>query len=288
MPTLDLDGVSIYFEERGEGPPVLLIMGLGTPGVGWRYQVPQFSARYRTITFDNRGCGRSSAPPGPYSIAQLADDALALLSALGIERAHVVGVSMGGMIAQEIAIEHPERVGALVLASTFAAPGASEKEAFEKGRGLAALFPKPGSNSVDPFAALRFIVDLAFSPEFIEREGATLLGLFMESCPDGISAQGQFAQAAAVMAHDSRARLGRVRAPTLAITGDTDRLVPCAHSDEIVRLVPGARLARLAGGSHAVNFERPEEWNAVVLSFLAEHDVLLETAAPRAPEPAAS
>ena len=116
--------VDLYYEEHGAGDPLLLVMGLGADSTAWMFQVPDFARHYRTIVFDNRGVGRSAKPPGPYSIAQMADDTAGLLDTSGVERCHVVGVSMGGMIAQELALRHPARVRGLVLACTYPEPDA--------------------------------------------------------------------------------------------------------------------------------------------------------------------
>lgn len=268
MPFADLASCRLYYEVAGEGPPLLLVMGLGTPSVGWHFQVPAFRERYRVIAFDNRGSGRSACPPGPYDTGAMADDAVALLDALGVGRAHVCGISMGGMIAQEIAVRHPGHAGALVLASTYAAWPRDIEGILAGGEGLLA--------SGDPLAMHRFLMELAFTPDFIVANAALLLQLFAEAMPEGPNMRGLIAQIAAVVSHDARAALGNVTAPTLVITGTEDRLIPPACSREIARLVPGARLETIEGGSHAVNFERPEEWNRRVLEFLAAHDGLLD------------
>ncbi|HYR96314.1 MAG TPA: alpha/beta hydrolase [Candidatus Binatus sp.] len=129
MSVAKVDSIDLYYEEHGSGDPLLLIMGLAADSTAWMFQVPDFAKRYRTIVFDNRGVGRSSKPPGPYTIHQMADDAAALLETLGVQRAHVVGVSMGGMIAQELALRHPARVRGLVLSCTYPEPDAqAERE----------------------------------------------------------------------------------------------------------------------------------------------------------------
>jgi pimeloyl-ACP methyl ester carboxylesterase len=118
MPTTKANGIELYYEVHGEGPPLLLIMGLGANATAWYRQIPVLSERYRVIAFDNRGAGRSEKPLEPYSIPQMADDAAALMDTLGISTSHVFGMSLGGMIAQEYALRHPERVQALVLGGT--------------------------------------------------------------------------------------------------------------------------------------------------------------------------
>ena len=124
MPTVRVGDINIYYEDHGKGEPLLLIEGWGTDLTCWQFQIPEFSTKYRVIAFDNRGAGRTDAPDQPYSFRMMADDAVGLLDALGIGKAHILGMSMGGCIAQEIAIEHPERTRSLILAATTAAPGA--------------------------------------------------------------------------------------------------------------------------------------------------------------------
>src|SRR5579859_5674192 len=120
MAFVENQGARIYWDEQGTGAPILLIMGLGATSDWWWRTRPPLTARYRTIALDNRGAGRSDVPPGPYSIPQMASDAAAVLDAAGIESAHVFGVSMGGMIAQEFALQHPQRVWSLILGCTAA------------------------------------------------------------------------------------------------------------------------------------------------------------------------
>src|SRR4029077_21119 len=127
MSTARVGDIEMYYEEHGSGDPLLLVMGLAADSTAWMFQLPDFARHYRTIVFDNRGVGRSSKPAGPYTIHQMADDAAGLLDALDVRRAHVVGVSMGGMIAQELALRHPARVRGLVLGCTFPEPDADSE-----------------------------------------------------------------------------------------------------------------------------------------------------------------
>ncbi|MSP62127.1 MAG: alpha/beta fold hydrolase [Myxococcales bacterium] len=280
MPTVDRSGVPIYYETHGDlGDPVLLLMGLGTDAHGWELQVPAFAARHRVLLLDNRGIGRSGKPPGPYSIAQLADDAVAVLDAVGLARAHVVGLSMGGMIAQEIALSHPARLGALVLAATFARPAREVLETTERGSQAVAGAPSllgllgrgAGGAAVDPLQMMRFLMPLVFSKQFLRERRDWLFQFFARSMGYGFSMEAFFGQVSAVLAHDTTSRLGGLSLPTLVITGTADALVPPHHSDELSRLIPGARLLRFEGATHGLQLEIADRFNASVLEFLAAH-----------------
>jgi 3-oxoadipate enol-lactonase len=278
--TRERDGASIYYEQHGEaGDPVLLVMGLGGDMQFWEYQVPAFAARHRAFILDNRGAGRSDKPPGPYSTVQMADDAVAVLDDAKIERAHVVGLSMGGMIAQQIAIRHPARVGALVLAATYARADAGVRQVSEAGAAEARL-PSPLAllsggaldlRSADMSALFRFMMGLVLSPEFIQKEKEWLRSLQERLLASGAGPEQLLAQVAAVLSHDAVAGLSQVSAPTLVMTGTADRLVPPHHAEVLAELIPGAKLVRIEGGTHGFNIEMRDRFNKAVLDFLAEH-----------------
>jgi pimeloyl-ACP methyl ester carboxylesterase len=280
MPHLERDGVKISYRLHGtSGDPLLLLMGLGIDSNGWALQVPAFAANHRLLLVDNRGVGRSGKPPGPYSTATMADDAIAALDAAGIERAHVVGLSMGGMIAQEVAIRHPHRVGALALCSTYARPGREVTETSEKGNsqfgGISLVeLAKGGQVDLSKFdvrGLLDFLLPLVFSARFL-KENSSFLDMFLaQALANGFSAEGFFGQVGAVLSHDTVARLGTVKSPTLVMTGTVDDLVPPHHSDELQRLIPGAKLTRVEGGTHGFNFEMSVRFNEILLEFLAAH-----------------
>jgi pimeloyl-ACP methyl ester carboxylesterase len=227
--------------------------------------VPSFAARHRTIVFDNRGAGRSDKPAGPYTIQLLADDAVHMLDTVGAKRAHVIGISMGGMIAQDLVLRYPDRVGALVLACTFARPDETTRRT--QGSGLGMM--KGGD--FDPRQIFKFMMSLVLSPEFIEREKPWLRGLLEKAQSYGFSVEAFLAQVSAIMNHDAAARLKEVRSPTLVMTGTNDILVPPHHSDELAQLIPGAKLLKMEGGTHGFNVERKDEFNQSVLDFLAQH-----------------
>jgi 3-oxoadipate enol-lactonase len=275
MSTAKVDSVEIYYEEHGSGEPLLLIMGLAADSMAWLFQVPEFSKHYRTITFDNRGVGRSSKPTGPYTISRMADDTAALLDVLGIARTHVVGVSMGGMIAQELALRHPRRVRGLVLACTYPEPDADIERQRQfsveqlGGRVTAGGDIQVDLKALDPLAFFQQLLPLAFNQEFIEKELPKIMPLFAGALQYGFSMEAILGQVAAVMTHKATDRLHQIKSPTLVITGDADRLVPPVNSEILARHIPGARLVKIPGGSHGFNFETPEIFNREVLNFLA-------------------
>jgi pimeloyl-ACP methyl ester carboxylesterase len=267
--------LDIYYEEHGSGEPLLCIMGFATDSTGWIFQVPDFSKHYRTIIFDNRGVGRSAKPGGAYTIHEMADDAAGLLDALDVRRAHVLGISMGGMIAQELALRHPERVRGLVLACTYPEPDAETERQREfslqqlGGTITAAGEVQVDLNAINPIMLFQHLLPLVFNQEFIEKELPKLMQLFAGALQYGFSMEAIMGQLAAAMGHKATDRLHQISAPTLVISGDADRLIAPVNSDLIARSIPGAKLVKIPGGSHGFNLERPDLFNGEVLSFLA-------------------
>jgi pimeloyl-ACP methyl ester carboxylesterase len=274
MATAKVGDVELYYEEHGSGDPLLLVMGLAADSQAWMFQVPDLAARYRTIVFDNRGVGRSSKPPGPYTTAAMADDAVGLLDVLGVRRAHVLGVSMGGMIAQQIALRHPDRVRSLVLACTYAEPDAEIAEI------RAALASQLGGSvdaagglqidaaALDPMMFFQQLLPRVFNPDYLQRELPTLIQIFSGALQWGFQMDAILGQVQATIDHNCTARLREIGAPTMVITGDSDMLIPPRSSDALAKGIPGAKLVRVTGGSHAFNFETPDVFNAHVLEFL--------------------
>jgi 3-oxoadipate enol-lactonase len=276
MSIAQIGDVELYYEEHGSGEPLLLIMGLAADSQAWVFQLPAFSERYRTIVFDNRGVGRSSKPVGPYSIHQMADEAAALLDTMGIASANVVGVSMGGMIAQELVLRHPEKVRRLVLACTYPEPSADIEAHREFSvTQLGGKISAEGQVEIDlttlnPLVFLQQMLPTVFNQEFIDRELPKLMQVFAGALQYGFSMEAILGQVTAVMSHKATDRLSQITVPTLVITGDADRLIPPANSDILAREIPNARLVKLPGGSHGFNFETPDAFNREVLAFLAE------------------
>jgi 3-oxoadipate enol-lactonase len=275
MPTATIRDVELYYEEHGAGAPLLCIMGFATDSNGWLLQVPEFSKHYRTIVFDNRGVGRSAKPTGAYTIHEMADDAVGLLDHLDVDGAHVLGLSMGGMIAQELVLRHPHRVRGLVLAATFPEPDVATEEQRK------ILFTQMGGSiteagemridftAMNPMLFFQNMLPLVFSAAFIEKELPKLLEIFSGSIQYGFSIEAILGQLQAIMAHKATDRLAQIAAPTLVLTGDADRLISPANSDVLAEGIPGAKLGRLPGGTHGFNFEMPDRFNRAVLDFLA-------------------
>jgi 3-oxoadipate enol-lactonase len=275
MSSATIGSLDVYYEEHGTGDPLLLIMGLAADSTAWMFQVPDFARHYRTIVFDNRGVGRTSKPPGPYTIHEMADDAARLLDVLDVRRAHVVGVSMGGMIAQELALRHPERVRSLVLACTYPEPDAEiERNRRFSVEQFGGTVTAEGEVQIDfkainPMDFLQHLLPAVFNQEFIARELPKLIQVFSGALQYGFSMEAVLGQMAAVMSHKATDRLHQIAVPTLVITGDADRLIPPANSDILAKHIPGATLSKIPGGSHGFNFETPEVFNRAVLEFLA-------------------
>jgi pimeloyl-ACP methyl ester carboxylesterase len=210
------------------------------------------------VAYDNRGSGRSPVTPGPYTTRQLAADAVGLLDRLQIERAHVFGMSMGGMIAQEVALGWPDRVDRLVLGCTHA----GVRHAVPQPRETQRAFVKHDdwAERMRALAPLAFArgVDPAFLDAFVAKKAR-----------DVQDDDGYRAQIAAVLAHDTYERLPEIAAPTLVLTGDDDRVIPGASSDALAQRIPGARLEVIAGAGHLFFLERPEETLRVLEDFLA-------------------
>lgn len=262
MPHATANGISLYYEQQGEGPDLVLIMGLGANLGAWALNTPAFARHYRTLTFDNRGAGRSDAPAGNWSIRDMAADTAALMEALGIARAHIVGVSMGGMIAQELAIGWPGRVDRLVIACSRARASALRRTVAVAQRALwEAGIPR------EAIAALQQPWGRTTATLQDERLPLALLELQAQD-PYPIAPAAYLRQLDATIAHDTVDRLGQISAPTLVLVGAEDILTPPYESIELARLIPGAELRILPRGGHGFNGEYPKEFNQAVLDFL--------------------
>lgn len=261
MPYASNDGVELYWEEEGSGEPLLLIMGLGYTLDMWHRVRPLLAERFRVMAFDNRGVGRSDVPQPGYSIPDMARDAVAVLDAAGVDSSHVLGVSMGGYIAQALTIEHPDRVRSLILGCTACGgPDAVTAEA----EVLVALTARGSMSAEDGVRVMiPYIYDPGTAAEAIEED----LVLRLRTYP---TEQGYMGQLQAIASHQTFERLGEIRVPTLVVHGQTDRLVPHANGEDIARRVPGARFVSLPNASHIFFTDQPAATRAALYEFLDE------------------
>ncbi len=257
------DGVKLRYEREGDaGDPLLLVMGLGSPLEFWEFQTPVLARTHRVCVYDNRGVGKSDKPAGPYDVRTLARDAVAVMDACGFDRAHVVGLSMGGMIAQELAIRHPDRVGALILAATYAKPDDNVK--------ASTATPGFDPKTIEPKQMFKMMMSLVLSAEFIVRERDWLRASRERMLPH-FSVEGFLAQMAAALAHDASAELHRIAAPTLVMKPAADMLIPPKSSDFLAQAIPGAQLQTFDNASHGFNVEQADKFNRAVLDFVSRH-----------------
>jgi len=261
------DGIQLHYQQlgRSNGPPVLMIQGLGADKHGWDLQRLALAPLYRTIALDNRGAGRSDKPHGPYSIEQMARDAIDVLDHAGVETAHVVGASMGGAISQMIMLQAPERVRSLTLACTacrihdWRRELLSEWAETARTRGMAAMVGEAARWMIGPRSFRRLLPMFGW------------LGPLAFSRP----AHSFVAQCEAILAVDDdlSEQLGTVDVPTLVMVGNQDILTPRGDSEELADRIPTAELVVISGAAHGFMVEHATTFNRVLLDFLGRAEV---------------
>jgi len=263
MPKVRVGDIQMLYVEAGQGEPVVLIMGFSGDHLAWGFQFHAFAERYRVIAFDNRGAGESDTPNLPYTMRMMAEDTRGLMDVLGVDRAHVVGVSMGGMIAQELALNHPGRVRTLHLGCTLARPDAYMRALAESWRDLRVNLSRE--------ASLRAFGPWLFAPQtYAERpEFVELLFQNALANPHPQTLTGFLRQGEAIAGHDTVERLGQLRCPTLVSVAEEDILVPPRFSRQLAADIPGAKLEEVPGAAHAYFWERPDVFNALCLEHFA-------------------
>ena len=266
MPTVQANDIDIYYEEHGSGEPLLLIMGWGGNAASWSPQIPGLAETFRIIAFDNRGAGRTTAPESPYSIAQMADDTVALLDLLDVPRTHVFGVSMGGMIAQELALAHPERVGALILGCTSA--GGDRATGFAQLRSeIEAFRQENGEKLQDPQWFGDFMKRL-WTEGALARSDSQVQDFVLALIRFPPPVHGLRNQAAAIVDHNAHDRLPQIPHHTLVITGAEDGLIDPQNSVILSGRIPNAQLHIFPDLLHAFHLERPDLVNSMILDFV--------------------
>ncbi len=265
MPKAPVNGISMYYEVQGKGVPIVLIQGFAGNHQAWFFQTSVFKKYYKVITFDSRGIGRSGRSGEPYTIRTMADDVIGLMDSLGVDKAHVLGLSLGGLVAQEIAISYPESVIKLVLGSTLA----SSEQNDVNPEMMKALGVHEGSTDVDisniDFRKLmNFMVSSAFNKRLYRMVLVPLSKYGLRS----VDPEGYLRQMQSVAGYNTLDRLHLIKAPTLVITGTGDRIISPSMSDLLASRIPNARLVKVKGGSHAFFMEMRGRFNKEVLEFL--------------------
>ena len=268
------DGARIHYEISGksDGTQVVMIQGLGVDARGWALQRPRFGRSHRVLTFDNRGVGETDRPDGALDLEVMAADAIACMDAAGIDRAHIMGASMGGVIAQIIGVRYPERVSSLVLACTACRHHQWRRELLDEwatdvaDHGMAAFVSSEGMHwLIGPRLQRRFGM-------FINILGR----LVLQTKPESFVKQ---VRAILAMSDDMRDELVHINAPTLVITGTQDSLTPVGDAEELNELILGSKLVLVSGAAHGVMAEAPNAFNRAVLDFLADVDTQVKAQA---------
>jgi 3-oxoadipate enol-lactonase len=259
-----INGIELNYKLEGDGQEtIVLINGLADDLETWVLQVDDFlAAGYRVLRFDNRGIGSSSKPAGPYSSQLLAGDAKALVDSLGISGFHLMGVSMGGMIAQEYAISYPGDLVSATFACTYAAPGPFCSRMFAMWADMAPVLGVP--------FIMRDVTLWAFTVPFFNERGDDLAEFETAMRYMDQPTHAYLAQLAVIRDHDTTARLGQITAPSLVLAGEEDILIPVSLSRRIHEAIPGSEWATTKGG-HACLWEHPAEFNQTFLDFVRRH-----------------
>lgn len=266
MPTIKIKDVDLYYETYGEGIPLVLIMGLRRNLEWWYCQIPALAKHFKVVAFDNRGAGRSDKPDMEYSIPLFADDTAGLMEALGIRNAHILGISMGGYIAQELALRYPDKVRSLILGCTSCGGSRAvlmseeRREKFTANKGLT------------PTEILRKDMDIYFSDGFIVEHPDRIQKFIEISLRHYQPAYAFFRQFTACLKHDTAERLGGLKVHVFIMTGDDDPLVPPQNSLILKELLPGSELCLFPACRHLFFIEEATEFNRKSIEFFRSVD----------------
>jgi len=269
MPKAKVNGININYRVQGNGEPLVLIMGYSGDRNGWIFQTPVFKKHYRVITFDNRGIGKTDKPWGAYSTKMMADDTIGLMDHLSIKKAHILGISMGGMIAQALAINYPERINKLVLGCTL--PGTTGTNEMSgpapdwlKSFGRGEDYTEDDVRSIPIRKMTDTMSSLAFNRLLFRMIFIPMMKIITRLNGD----TGLIGQFEANLSHNTFDNLSKIKVPTLVINGTKDRLIKPSSSEVIAKLIPNAKLVQIDGGSHNFFMEMSSRFNKEVLDFL--------------------
>ena len=269
MADATINGIKIHYNVSGDGDPLLLIMGYGMPGDAWLGSLP-FMQGFRAIYYDNRGTGQSDKPEGPYTIVQMADDGAGLLDALGIERAHIYGVSMGGMIAQELALRHPQKVHTLVLGCTMCGGEHSKMAEFPVIEELIDVVGSMGKGDVTAWVDRQ--LPLLFTKEWLAANPGIrdMLIMMAPMLPPTPPETAQYAMGG-LFGWSTYDRLPEITAPTLILHGDRDVLIPVDNAYVLTQRIPGAQLQIIKDAGHGYPAQDPVGVHQMVCDFFRAH-----------------
>jgi len=274
MPLAKIKEVSLNYHTVGKGDPLILIAGFGVDNMCFVYQLQDLQKYFQVIVFDNRGIGKSTGSIGPYHIKTMADDTIQLLHYLDIDRSHILGYSMGGMIAQEIAINYPESVNKLMLCSTFAKQeimvdiiingikdllGQQIQEFFEF---------RPPEKAFDKI--FNYLAQQIFTEEYVKNNRDLIMEILEKYLSKITYGDTLLKQLGAIYRHDTINKLNRIKAETLVITGTADKLVYPECSEILAENIPNSKLVKILDAEHGFNFELPDVFNKNILNFLLD------------------
>lgn len=260
------NGITISYEESGSGEPLILLMGLGAPGIKWAPHIAAYEKYFHVYALDNRGAGQSDKPVSyAYTIEDMAKDAIGVMDALGIASAHFNGISMGGAIAQYIAVHYPGRVRSVILTNTFPYCNVSFRRSIE--------ILREANGHLDPITAGRLTQWIIFSQPFMEENEDYMLKCELEDMayPHPMPSYAFKAQCNAILGFDEYANLPGITAPVLVVAGDKDLFVPVPLTMKMVTAIPNAELYMAKDGGHVQHWEHLEKYNQVTLDFLLAH-----------------
>ena len=268
MPVINVGDVNIYYETQGEGEALVMINGYADHSGHWFAQLPGLASEYRVITFDNRGSGRSDKPDIPYTMQMFAGDIRGLLDALSISAAHVYGVSMGGMIAQEFALSYPEKVKTLILGCTTCG---GIHQIMPSDEVLAFLLDEERVNRLTPEQMAREMFDYTCTKEFIKNNPGIVEKYIATTVEYAAPQYSLKRQAEAMLSHDTYDRLPQIKIPTLVIAGGDDRLVPNENSRLLASRIPGAELVILENVGHGFFYQAAQQANKIIIDLIKRH-----------------
>ncbi len=267
MPITNANGINLYYEVHGEGEPLLLIMGLAHNLLSWKKSLPALAEQFKVIIFDNRGTGRSDKPETPYTIELMAEEAKAVLDAAGAEQAHVYGISMGGMIAQRLAINYPERIKSLILGCT--SPGGINQ--VQPDAEVIMTLLSGASIPTTPLEAAWASVPILYSTYFIENHRDSIAEHIETMIEIPTPAHGFMQQLQACLAHDTYEELTKISIPVLVIHGDEDRLIPVENGKMLADRIKDSELYIVSGAGHLYLTEAQKAVDEKVIDFLKKY-----------------